>query len=197
LGQQQGRFNVHVEEFRESGVQQKLLFITDVRTLLRSEERKAWQSLVRVISHEINNSLAPIASVSQTLNRLVRREGGDSPYYDELTEGLTLITERANGLGRFVESYKQLARLPDPKRETVSIRRLLEKVTALFKDQAFVVESSTDIQLHIDPVQFEEVLINLIKNAIEAMVHAESDRYIAINWLVSNRVFTLIIDDQG
>lgn len=197
LGHQQGRFNVHVEEFRESGVQQKLLFITDVRTLLRSEERKAWQSLVRVISHEINNSLAPIASISQTLNRLVGREGGSGPYHSELKHGLTLITERANGLTQFVESYKQLARLPDPARVSVSVRSLLEKVTALFKDQPVVIETDSDIQLFIDPVQFEQVLINLIKNAIEAMSHTASGGHVAINWHVSKHVFALTIDDQG
>ena len=197
LGHQQGRFNVHVEAFREGGIQQKLLFITDVRTLLRSEERKAWQSLVRVISHEINNSLTPIASISQTLKRLVGREGNSGPYYSELTDGLTLITERANGLSRFVESYKQLARLPDPKPEATSIRHLVEKVTALFKDHPIVIEPATDVRVFIDPVQFEQVFINLIKNAIEAMAHHESGGSITISWHVTERLFTLSVEDQG
>lgn len=197
FGHQQGRFNVHVETYRESGVQQKLLFITDVRTLLRSEERKAWQSLVRVISHEINNSLAPIASISQTLNRLVGRKGSSGAYYSELQDGLTLITERANGLSQFVESYKQLAKLPDPKREVVSIRNLLEKVTDLFKDQTINLEPDSDVQVFIDPVQFEQVLINLIKNAIEATCHTEPDGLITINWHINEPTFSLTINDQG
>ncbi len=197
LGHQHGRFNVHVETFREGGMQQKLLFITDVRTLLRREERKAWQSLVRVISHEINNSLTPIASISQTLKRLVNREGSSGPYYSELTEGLTLITERANGLSRFVESYKQLARLPDPQPEATAIQCLVEKVIALFKDPPIVIEADSDVRLFIDPIQFEQVLINLTKNAMEAMTNHEADGSITINWYITERLFVLTIKDEG
>lgn len=197
LGNQQGRFNVHVEEFRESGLQNKLLFITDVRTLLRSEERKAWQSLVRVISHEINNSLSPIASISQTLNRLVRRQNTVCNNRQDLVEGLTIITERANGLSQFVDSYKQLAKLPEPKKQKVSIVALIDKVCALFPGQSIEVASQRDIELTIDPVQFEQVFINLIKNAIEAMSQIDGGENINIEWHASESFFTLSICDQG
>lgn len=202
LGHQQGRFNVHVEEFREAGIQHKLLFITDVRTLLRSEERKAWQSLVRVISHEINNSLAPIASISQTLNRLINRQGcstvnGSEKNKKDLIEGLTIITERANGLSQFVDSYKQLAKLPEPKKQMVSILKVLEKTCILFASQSIVIESEADVQLFVDPVQFEQVLINLFKNAVEAMAQTNPDGFITVDWYATEPFFKLIICDQG
>ncbi len=197
FGHQQGRFNICVEEFRESGLQNKLLFITDVRTLLRSEERKAWQSLVRVISHEINNSLSPIASISQTLNRLISRQSDRTENSKDLIEGLTIITERANGLSEFVDSYKQLAKLPEPQKQMISILRLFEKICILFKDQSIIIESENDVQLRIDPVQFEQVLINLIKNSIEAMLQTNPEGVIRVEWLATEFFFKLIICDQG
>jgi nitrogen fixation/metabolism regulation signal transduction histidine kinase len=197
LGNQQGRFNVHVEEFRASGEQHKLLFITDIRTLLRSEERKAWQNLVRVISHEINNSLSPIASISQTLKRIIERDGNPVDTAENLREGLNIISERAKGLSQFVDSYKQLAKLPEPQPRPVSVQQLVEKSVALFSGATIKIETKTDLLLLLDPVQFEQVLINLLKNAIEATVQANCDSDITINWYSTRAYFRLDICDQG
>lgn len=196
LGDRQDRFNVHVEEFRESGRQHKLLFITDVGTLLRGEERKAWQSLVRVISHEINNSLSPIASISQTLHRTVDRRGAAGNDAD-LIDGLSIITERANGLKRFVDSYKQLAKLPEPQKETVSVAELVERSRLLFDSDAIVVDAGEDATLLADPVQFEQVLINLFKNAVEAMEKNNPRGKVSVNWSAAASRFKLTICDQG
>ncbi|MDR7091259.1 sensor histidine kinase [Cellvibrio fibrivorans] len=200
LGYQQGRFNVYVEEFREDGKQHKLLFITDIRTLLRSEERKAWQDLVRVISHEINNSLSPIASISQTLQRLLERDAQYADVIGNLREGLGIISERAKGLSQFVDSYKQLAKLPEPQTQPLSIRPLVEKIVALFNHQPITIEAERDFILQLDPVQFEQVLINLIKNAVESTALANPNNpgsTIAIRWAVSRQFFKLDICDQG
>ena len=200
LGYQQGRFNVYVEEFREDGKQHKLLFITDIRTLLRSEERKAWQDLVRVISHEINNSLSPIASISQTLQRLLERDAQHADVIGNLREGLGIISERAKGLSQFVDSYKQLAKLPEPQTQPLSIRPLVEKIVALFNHQPITIEAERDFILQLDPVQFEQVLINLLKNAIEATALANPNNpgsTITIRWSVSRQFFKLDICDQG
>jgi two-component system, NtrC family, nitrogen regulation sensor histidine kinase NtrY len=200
LGYQQGRFNVYVEEFRDAGKQHKLLFITDIRTLLRSEERKAWQDLVRVISHEINNSLSPIASISQTLKRMIERDPQSAAVADDLREGLNIIGERAIGLGQFVDSYKQLAKLPEPQTQPLAIRPLVEKIIALFNHTAIEIETETDFILQLDPVQFEQVLINLLKNAVEATALANPNSpgsTITIRWSVSRQFFKLDICDQG
>jgi two-component system, NtrC family, nitrogen regulation sensor histidine kinase NtrY len=197
LGGQQGRFNVHVQGFRESGMQNKLLFITDVGTLLRSEERKAWQRLVRVISHEINNSLSPIASISQTLHRSVSRQETRDAQAGNLLEGLSLIAERANGLKQFVGSYRRLAKLPEPEKQMVSILGLVQKSGRLFVNQTIRIESESDVQLFVDPFQFEQVLINLFKNAVEAMSQRKPDGIISIEWRAMGSFLKISILDEG
>ena len=222
FGSQQGKFNVHVEEFREAGKPHKLLFITDVRTLLRSEERNAWQSLVRVISHEINNSLAPISSISQTLKRSVTREKNVESYKDNLLEGLSIIAQRASNLSDFVNSYKQISQVPEPKKQNVSIASLVDKVIPLYQNtldtsslnkstintssleqnstypkSKVTVSSSKNVELYIDPVQFEQVLINLIKNAVESMQNKGSTGEVNVSWQVKDNLFSLIISDEG
>jgi two-component system nitrogen regulation sensor histidine kinase NtrY len=215
FGSQQGKFNVHIEEFREAGKPHKLLFITDVRTLLRSEERNAWQSLVRVISHEINNSLAPISSISQTLKRtltrLTREENVES-CKDNLLEGLSIIAQRASNLSDFVNSYKQISQVPEPKKQYVSIASLVEKVIPLYQNtlnkntlnqnptypkSRIIVSSSKDVELYIDPVQFEQVLINLIKNAVESIQNKGSTGEVNVSWQMNENLFSLIISDEG
>ncbi len=197
LGYQQGRFNVYIEEFRDAGKQHKLLFITDMRSLLRTEERKAWQDLIRVISHEINNSLSPIASISQTLKRLIERDARGETLAEDLREGLHIISERAIGLSQFVESYKQLAKLPEPQIQPLAIRPLVEKIVALFHHTAIEIETETNFTLQLDPIQFEQVLINLIKNAVEATALTNPSSIIKIRWAVSHQFFKLDICDQG
>ena len=197
LGYQQGRFNVYIEEFRDAGKQHKLLFITDMRSLLRTEERKAWQDLIRVISHEINNSLSPIASISQTLKRMIETDARGETLAEDLREGLHIISERAIGLSQFVESYKQLAKLPEPQIQPLAIRPLVEKIVALFSHTAIEIETETNFTLQLDPIQFEQVLINLIKNAVEATALTNPDGTIKIRWAVSHQFFKLDICDQG
>lgn len=197
LGYQQGRFNVYIEEFRDAGKQHKLLFITDMRSLLRTEERKAWQDLIRVISHEINNSLSPIASISQTLKRLIERDARGETLAEDLREGLHIISERAIGLSQFVESYKQLAKLPEPQIQPLAIRPLVEKIIALFNHTAIEIETEINFTLQLDSIQFEQVLINLIKNAVEATALTNPSSIIKIRWAVSHQFFKLDICDQG
>ncbi|MET1255408.1 sensor histidine kinase [Aliikangiella maris] len=228
LGKYQGKFNVHIEEFRESGEQHKLLFITDVRTLLRSEERKAWQKLVRVISHEINNSLSPIASISQTLNKLVSQskilsQGATFSQVErqsqhnqanelkqDLTQGLKIISQRANSLSNFVNSYKQLTSLPAPNKSPTSIKQLVDKSISLFKHYPIEIKTLEDCIIEFDSIQLEQVMINLIKNAIESMQpllqqtnhssansnSADSPK-IEIEWYTEKSIFKLFICDQG
>lgn len=197
LGHQQGRFNIHVEEFREAGKQHKLLFITDVRRLLRREENKAWQSLVRVISHEINNSLSPIASLSQTLVRLIQNQPQDIAGREDLLAGLNIIAERATGLGQFIDSYKQLAKLPEPQKQATSVFNVINKVRVLFKETNIEIETADDVIIDIDPLQMEQVLINLLKNAVEAMAHTSPNGRISIAWTVKESICQLTLCDEG
>ena len=194
---QQGKFNVHLEEYRENGKPQKLVFITDVSTMLRSEERNAWQALVRVISHEINNSLAPIASLSQSLRRLLARKEDLESHKDYLVEGLSIISQRSNSLTEFVNSYKQIASLPEPKKQANSVLELVNKTVALYPDESIEVRNIDDITLFIDAVQFEQVLINLVKNAIEAIKNTGEAGKVVIHGQVNGTVYSLSLVDDG
>lgn len=203
FGRRKGRFNIYVADFREHGFQRKLLFITDVKTLLRGEERNAWQRLVRVISHEINNSLTPIASISQTLKKqMTRKYGKDSDVIDVIN-GLTLISERAIGLSQFVESYKQIARLPEPKLKNTNIRILVEKVVALFnKGTNNIILNGESKICKVDPILLEQVLINLLKNAQEANAQSLNmsethPKNIEVNWETQENTWKLSVKDQG
>ncbi|HBY84334.1 MAG TPA: PAS domain-containing sensor histidine kinase [Colwellia sp.] len=194
---QQGKYNVHKEVYRRDGKQQELLFITDVSTMLRSEERKAWQALVRVISHEINNSLSPIASISQSLKRLLIKNTDIEAHSDFLLEGLTVIAQRTNNLGEFVNSYKQIASLPEPVKQQVSISSLVNKVTKLYPEHTVEVLTLEDINLSIDVVQLEQVLINLVKNAVEAINNAGVEGRVSISWQQQGKNVKLSITDDG
>lgn len=197
LGDEHGKFNLHIEEFRESGEQNKLIFITDVRNLLRSEERKAWQDLVRVISHEINNSLAPITSISQTLKHLLDKQGLTPETKLNLLEGLVIVAERAKGLSTFVNTYKQITSLPKPDKKLISIKSIVNRVVGLLSDTTIAVIAEKDYELELDSVQIEQVLINLLKNASEAMQQHNPGGQVEINWYVKNAFFVLVISDQG
>ena len=194
---QQGKFNVHLEEYREKGKPQKLVFITDVSTMLRSEERNAWQALVRVISHEINNSLSPIASLSQSLRRLLAKQEDLESHKDYLVEGLSIISQRSNSLTEFVNSYKQVASLPEPKKQSNSIVELVNKTVALYPDERIEIQHIDDITLDIDAVQFEQVLINLVKNAVEAVKNTGEEGNLVIHGQVNAQVFKLSLIDDG
>ena len=191
------KYNVHVESFRYAGQQQKLLFLTDVSLLLRTEERNAWQSLVRVISHEINNSLAPIASISETLKRAMAKQQNTSQESSNLFEGLQVISQRANNLKDFVNSYRQITKLPEPKKKITSIANLVEKVIPLFQTNKILLGSSPEVSLSIDPILIEQVLINLIKNALESMQNESDDAQVLVFWQLHHQNLKLTIDDKG
>lgn len=165
--------------------------------MLRSEERKAWQALVRVISHEINNSLSPIASISQSLKRLLIKNTDIEAHSDFLLEGLTVIAQRANNLGNFVNSYKQIASLPEPVKQLTSISSLVSKVTKLYPEHTVEVLALEDVKLSIDVVQFEQVLINLVKNAVEAIKNADVEGRVSISWQQQDKHLKLSIKDDG
>lgn len=197
FGHHQGKFNVHIEGYLEGGKQHKLLFITDVSSILRSEERNAWKSLVRVISHEINNSLTPITSIAQTLQKAIERQQDIETTKSTLQEGLTVISERSNSLKDFVNSYKQIAQLPKPQKINTSILDLIEKSSALFTSLLIHYPKDNDTTLNIDPVQIEQVLINIIKNAIEATEPVNPQGQIDIDWEIEGSTCRLTITDEG
>src|SRR5712692_2778260 len=126
-----GRWSVRQGTFREGGVSHQLLVLADLSQTLREEERVAWQRLLRVLGHELNNSLAPIKSVAGSLADLVNRQPRTADWDDDLRRGLEVISSRADSLARFVDSYSKLARLPQPRFEPLNIGALVRRVASL------------------------------------------------------------------
>src|ERR1700754_1085095 len=126
-----GRWDIRRSTFREGGAQHKLLVLTDLSQTLREEERTAWQRLLRVLGHELNNSLAPIKSVAGSLADLMGKEPEPTDLRDDMQRGLAVISSRADSLARFVESYSKLARLPTPRLEPLKIGVLVSRVGRL------------------------------------------------------------------
>jgi two-component system, NtrC family, nitrogen regulation sensor histidine kinase NtrY len=162
-----GRWEVRHATFREGGLPHDLLVITDLSRALREEERQAWQRLIRVLGHELNNSLAPIKSMAGTLHKLLRQETQPHDWRDDALVGLGVIGDRAEALTRFLIGYATLARLPVPSKTRVELGTLVSRVVLLEQRLAVSVDAQP-IALEADADQIEQALINLVKNAVEA-----------------------------
>lgn len=174
LGEQTKKLYVQVDRFREFGTEQKLILLTDMNHLLRQEELKSWEGLVRVISHEINNSLAPIASLSQSLIDIVQHSDIAAEQGNDIVESATIISDRAKSLTEFIARYRNLTHLKKPHRESISIQSLVHPLLPLFTGQKIVLEGAIDLVCALDVAQLKQVLINLLKNAVEAMQHPDA-----------------------
>ncbi len=163
-----GRFEVRRFGFREGGLPLELLAITDLSRALREEERQAWQRLIRVLSHELNNSLAPIKSMAGTLSSMLSSDPPPADWRDDAKVGLRVIADRSDALGRFMIGYATLARLPVPRKQTLDLRALLRRMAMLEQRLAVALEDGPAIDVLADPDQLEQALINLLKNAVEA-----------------------------
>ncbi len=163
-----GRFEVRRFGFREGGRPHALLAITDLSRALREEERQAWQRLIRVLGHELNNSLAPIKSMAETLSSLLGCEPLPGDWREDVEGGLRVIADRAAALNRFMIGYSTLARLPAPSKRRIALRPLLQRVVALEQRLPVTLAEGAEIALDADPDQLEQALINLVRNAVEA-----------------------------
>jgi two-component system, NtrC family, nitrogen regulation sensor histidine kinase NtrY len=193
-----GRFDLRRATFRQRGKPMQLLVLADVSRALRDEERQAWQRLIRVIGHELNNSLAPIRSVAGSLEALVLREPRPADWEEDLRRGLSVIAARAEALRRFMDAYAQLARLPAPSRRKVEVGPLVRRVAGLETRVPVTVEDGKAATIDADPDQIEQLLINLTKNGAEAA--AGTPGGVRLSWsLVEKPVPALEIrvDDDG
>jgi signal transduction histidine kinase len=193
-----GRFDLRRGTFRQRGKPMQLLVLADVSRALRDEERQAWQRLIRVIGHELNNSLAPIRSVAGSLEALVVREPRPADWEEDLRRGLSVIATRAEALRRFMDAYAQLARLPAPNRRTVEVGPLVRRVAGLETRVPVTVEDGKAATIDIDPDQIEQLLINLTKNGAEAV--AGTGGGVRLSWGLVEKptpALEIRVDDDG
>jgi len=192
-----GRFLVRRRPFRIDGRAHQLLVLTNAEAALGAERREAWQSLVRVLGHEINNSLSPIKSIAQTLataQAQAQKNGGNPQSSPDMIEALNLIASRADALGRFVAGYAALARLPQPQSRAVSLQPLIRRVTDLEGRMEISLEGP-DLSLVGDPDQLEQALINLVRNAVDAVEDRNGE--VSIRWFEKGTVVQIEIQDNG
>jgi two-component system nitrogen regulation sensor histidine kinase NtrY len=191
-----GRYEVRRGTFRQGGRPHQLVVLADVSRTLREEERAAWQRLIRVMGHELNNSLAPIRSIASSLESLVAREPRSADSGADLKRGLAVIASRAESLGRFMDAYGRLARLPPPQRRAFAVGDLVRRVVGMETRVPVAVQPGPDVTIDADPDQVELVLINLVKNAAEASL--ESNGGVVVGWTAPPRApLELWVDDEG
>jgi nitrogen fixation/metabolism regulation signal transduction histidine kinase len=170
------RYVVRRTTFRLRGVPHVLLVLSDVGAALREEERLAWQRLIRVLGHEINNSLTPIKSIAGSLRgRLPETSTQTQDLNRDLNRGLAVIEDRAASLNRFLQAYQQLSSLPAPRLEPVQLRPLLERVVHLEQRIEVQVAPGPELTVLADPDQLQQALINLVQNAVDAALEAASN----------------------
>jgi nitrogen fixation/metabolism regulation signal transduction histidine kinase len=190
-----GRFEIRHAPLRSGGRSGHLLVLNDVGRVLREEERQAWQRLLRVLGHEVNNSLAPIQSTAGTLATLLQRQPLPQDWREDFDRGLELIGHRAGALARFLSSYGQLARLPEPQRRRVELGELVSKVARLDQRVPVSVEAGEPVEVEVDPDQLEQALINLVRNAIEASLPTRGE--VRLRWCADGARAVIEISDDG
>jgi two-component system, NtrC family, nitrogen regulation sensor histidine kinase NtrY len=181
--------------FRERGLPHQLVVLADLSQALREEERRAWQRLIRVLGHELNNSLAPIKSMAATLGSLLRRTPPPADREEDLARGLEVIEERAGSLSRFMASYARLAQLPPPRLEPVDLPALCRRVAALEDRMPVEVAGGPPVSLAADRAQLEQALINLTRNAADAAL--ESDGGVRLGWRADAGAVEITVEDDG
>ncbi len=188
-----GRWDVRRSLFREQGLPHKLLVITDLSNTLREEERQAWKRLIRVLGHELNNSLAPIRSMASTLAFLLDRQPDD--WKEDMVSGLEIIGNRSEALIRFMAAYARLAKLPPPRLAPFDLALLIRRIAALETRLPVYVEKGPEITVEGDADQIEQLLINLTRNAVDAALLTGGG--VGVSWRVAGAFVEVRVEDEG
>jgi nitrogen fixation/metabolism regulation signal transduction histidine kinase len=190
-----GRWGIRRSTFREQGLPHELLVLTDLSRTLREEERRAWQRLVRVLGHEMNNSLAPIKSLAASLESLLRREPLPADWKDDASAGLNSIASRADSLSRFLQAYTRLTKLPPPQKQDVDLAGLVQRVVDLEPRLKVKLLPGAKTVVRADAAQIEQALINLVHNAVDAAL--ETQGTVAMGWREKGNCVEIFVADEG
>ncbi len=192
-----GKFRIRRTIFRENGVPHVMLSMSDLSRTLREEERQAWQRLLRVLSHELNNSLAPIQSIAGSLASILARDPRPDGWQDDAQHGLQVIGERAGGLTRFLRAYSQLARLPQPALRPMDVEDTVRRVAGLETRIIVNVAPGPPVTIHADGDQIEQLLINLVRNGADAVLETGGEVTVSWNAAADSVEITVIDDGAG
>jgi two-component system nitrogen regulation sensor histidine kinase NtrY len=190
-----GRWEIRRSSFRQGGAPHRLLVLADVSRPLREEERQAWQRLIRVLGHELNNSLAPIQSIAGSLQKLSAEPEPPADWRVDLRQGLSIIASRAEGLSRFTAAYAKLARLPPPRPGPVEVDALLRRAASLETRIPVGVIPGPAVTIQADSDQLDQLLINLVRNASDAALETQGG--VAIGWKRGGGRVEIWVADDG
>jgi two-component system, NtrC family, nitrogen regulation sensor histidine kinase NtrY len=207
------RWLVRRSSFRQKGVPHTLIVLSDVSRALREEERGAWQRLIRVLGHELNNSLTPIKSIAGTLRAQISHTRQEDDRQEDFERGLSIIETRADSLNRFLQAYRRLAQMPPPNFRRTQIAAVVQRVADLEAGLPVKVLSSPPLELMVDPDLLEQMLINLVRNAVEAALEpqhpapsqsapaiaspAAREPLVVVRWEIAEKDLVLTIEDNG
>lgn len=202
-------FSVSATQMTLRSVPMKIVCFQDIRSEIQKKEIEAWQKLIRILTHETMNSVTPIVSLAETMKIILENETGTLKSLQEVTHenledlsfSLDTIIGRGNGILKFVSTYRKLTRIPNPEPELVEIRPFLEKIVNLISSDPqsshvkFEIQG-TNTDMHFDPVLMEQVLINLLKNAREALDQTK-DAAILVSFSNETNRKTIRVQDNG
>jgi nitrogen fixation/metabolism regulation signal transduction histidine kinase len=200
------RWMVRQSSFRQNGVPHTLIVLSDVSRALREEERSAWQRLIRVLGHELNNSLAPIISIAGSLASRLPLPQLPEAQNTDFQRGLNIIESRTAALHRFLQSYRRLAQMPSPTLQPVELRPLIERVAVLETRLPVELATSKNLTLMVDPDLIEQMLINLVRNAVDAALEqAQSPQAgseaaapkVTLRWEQRDQKVAVMVEDNG
>lgn len=189
------RWGVSRSDFRQGGLPLQLLVITNLSRALREEELQAWQRLVRVLGHEINNSLAPIKSMAGSLGDLLERNPRPPDWEEDARRGLRVISGRAEALSRFTKAYASLARLPKPTFRPLEVGAWIRRVARLETRLPVTLLPGPEITIKADGDQLEQLLINLVRNAVDATL--ETGGSVRMGWRKNGASLEVWVEDDG
>ena len=190
-----GRWGVRRTRVREHGMPLELVVISDLTQALSEQELQAWQRLVRVLGHELNNSLTPIKSIAGSLEAIISRRELPDDWRDDMRRGLHVITSRSDSLGRFIGAYARLAKLPRPQLQPLSIAECVERAASFETRLPVQVRTGPPLTVQGDPDQLEQVLINLLRNAADASLATNGG--VAIGWNRDSGMLEVWVQDDG
>jgi nitrogen fixation/metabolism regulation signal transduction histidine kinase len=190
-----GRWEIHRGSFREGGLAHQLLVITDLSRALRDEERQAWQRLIRVLGHELNNSLAPMKSIAENLGSMLGRKDRAADWQEDMRSGLTVIAARTDGLARFMNAYARLAKLPPPIFQPLDVGQWIRRVAGLEPRLPVQLKPGPEVKIQADQAQLDQLLINLLHNAVDAAL--ETGGGVRVGWGREDGYVEVWVQDDG